>query len=212
MTARVPVKRPQEDRLRWVGPVSVRIFVLAIVALGAFAIVVPTMMQFLDQRAELRALEAERARVAAENDDLQTEIDRWSDSSYVSAQARERLSYGYDGERRYKVIDPQTVVDDTNPRTGQAIEPGAVSFPIGREGAWYGTLWESVEVAGGVSQTAADDGVGAGQGKGSDPAATDGEADDSGTSEPTDGEADDSGTSEPADDADTSGAAADSAQ
>ncbi|GAA2235495.1 hypothetical protein GCM10010401_04220 [Rarobacter faecitabidus] len=148
MTARIPVDRPQGDRMRWVGPVSVRVIVLAIIALGALAIVVPTMMRFVDQRAQTRAMEQQLAATKAENADLQSEIDRWKDSKYVAAQARERLSFGYPGETRYKVIDPATVVDETNPKTGRTVEPGAVTFPIGKEDSWYGTLWESVEVAG----------------------------------------------------------------
>ncbi len=152
MSSRVPVSRPKTGRMGWVRPMSVRLVVLGIVALGAFALVIPTMMNYVEQRAETRQLEEQAAQTRAENDKLQTEIDRWNDDNYVAAQARERLSFGYDGETRYKVIDPQAVVDDTNPKTGQEVTAGAVEFPIGKEESWYRTLWESVEVAGGTAQ------------------------------------------------------------
>ncbi|GAA2516680.1 FtsB family cell division protein [Rarobacter incanus] len=148
MSPRVSVDRPRPERLRWVGPTSVRVLIMAIAALGALAVVVPTAMRYVDQQSQTRQLEQQLSQAKSTNSQLQTEIDRWSDQKYVEAQARERLSYGYDGETRYRVIDPQTVVDETNPKTGQAIEPGAVTFPIGKEDSWYGTLWESIEVAG----------------------------------------------------------------
>ncbi len=134
--------------LGWVRPLSVRVLVLAVVALGAFALLVPTVMRFVDQRAQTRALEQNLAQTTAQNKALAEELDRWDDDSYVMAQARERLSYGYKGETNYKVIDPETVVDTTNPQTGKEVTAGAVDFPIGDQQPWYGTLWNSVEVAG----------------------------------------------------------------
>ncbi len=142
------ITHPEQQRLGWVRSLSARIVVLAIVVLVAFALVVPTMMRYLDQRAETRELQQSLAQTTATNEELSSEIDRWGDDNYVIAQARERLSYGFEGETSYQVIDPQTVVDTANPKTGQEVTAGAVEFPIGAEKTWYGNLWDSVEVAG----------------------------------------------------------------
>lgn len=149
--SRRPVSR--EPRFGWVRPLSVRVMVVGILALGAIALLVPTFMRYLDQRAQLTSLRAQVATAKATNEDLTNALSRWDDDSYVVAQARERLSYVFPGETAYKVIDPQTVVDtDTNPQTGQAVEDGAVTFSISqKDNTWYGTLWDSVEVAGASS-------------------------------------------------------------
>ena len=149
--SRQPASR--EPRLGGVRTLSVRVMVIGILALGAVALLVPTFMRYLDQRAELTSLRSEVAATRTSNDELTNALSRWDDNSYVIAQARERLSYVFPGETAYKVIDPQTVVDDdTNPQTGQAVEDGAVTFSIGsKDRTWYSTLWDSVEVAGSTS-------------------------------------------------------------
>ena len=114
----------------------------------AFILVTPTAVQFMKQRDELRALRADVDATRAENADLTNELDRWKDDRYVIAQARERLTFVFPGETPYRVIDPESVVENTDPETGQVVQDGAVTSGLDNEQPWYSTVWDTVEVAG----------------------------------------------------------------
>ncbi|MDR3068518.1 MAG: septum formation initiator family protein, partial [Cellulomonas sp.] len=59
-----------------------------------------------------------------------------------TSQARSRLSFVLPGERAFRVVDPDTAVDE--PESGDG--PVSVS---GSDRAWYSDVWTSVKVAGG---------------------------------------------------------------
>ncbi|MCB7137070.1 FtsB family cell division protein [Cellulosimicrobium marinum] len=154
---RTTPRRPQgpgpEDRRRsrygFLLPevVTVRTLVVSVVVLLAVVLLLPTVRAYVSQTNELRALRVELADAQAEHDGLESELERWEDRAFVEREARERLNFVMPGERAWRVLDPESVVDDIDPRTGQEITDGPVEGP-GDGTPWYEAMWESVEVAG----------------------------------------------------------------
>jgi hypothetical protein len=120
--------------------------VLGVVVLAAFTLLFPTVRAYLGQRAELDSLAGQVEVAEQEEETLRHELDRWQDTAFVIAQARERLGYVMPGETAYRVIDPEVVSepepDGTEPTAGPTPLVGAGTKP------WYATVWESAEVAG----------------------------------------------------------------
>ncbi len=86
--------------------------------------------QIVDRQASLQALEREKR--------------RWEDPAYVQIQARKRFGYVLPGETGVQVIDvdgkpmgTDSVLPDPD-EVGQQLTPSP----------WWGTAWESVELAG----------------------------------------------------------------
>ncbi|WP_256970792.1 FtsB family cell division protein [Cellulomonas iranensis] len=124
---------------------TVRAMVFSLVLLVAFVLVYPTLGTYLQTRAEVQQLRSQRDASAAEKSDLEAELRRWDDQAYVVAQARERLSFVMPGETAFVVVDPETVPDVP------AADEGPV--PTAADGAtrpWYASVWDSVEIAGGL--------------------------------------------------------------
>ncbi|WP_052366999.1 FtsB family cell division protein [Paraoerskovia marina] len=136
---------------------TLRGIVLAGVVLVALVVLIPTGRAYVEQTTELRELRNELSAATQTRDDLQVELDRWSDDAYVVAQARERLSFVLPGERSYRVLDPDTVVDTRNPETGQAVGTGAVESGFSEDVAWYESLAGSVTIAGEAGARASED-------------------------------------------------------
>lgn len=130
---------------------TVRAMVFSLVVLVAFVLVYPTLGSYLETRAEVEQLRAQRDAAKAENAELEADLKRWDDDAYVIAQARERLSFVMPGETAYRVVDPE-VVPDTPADPGTPV----TSPSDGATRPWYTTVWESVQVAGevGVDGTA----------------------------------------------------------
>jgi cell division protein FtsB len=143
---------PDEDEappVRLARLLSVRAMVLGIVLLVAFAVLFPTVRAYLGQRAELESLAAQVEEAERTEEELAAELARWDDEAYVAAQARERLSYVLPGETPYRVIDPETVVEE--PVVATVTEGAAVGPALPTGGTvtpWYTTVWDSLEVAG----------------------------------------------------------------
>jgi cell division protein FtsB len=128
--------------------VTVRSLVIAVIVLLAVVLLLPTVRAYVNQTGELRALQAEVAAAEAERDALEIELGRWDDEAYVVAQARDRLSFVMPGERAWRVIDPETVVDDLDPDTGRKVTDGPVGIDGTQGVPWYTSLWHSVQLAG----------------------------------------------------------------
>jgi len=123
---------------------SVRAIVLGCVAVLAFVLVYPTLHTYLRQEADLRSLRQQVDAARARNSDLESELERWDDPAYVTAQARERLSYVMPGEKAYRVVDPEVVEKPAD-------EPAADEPPVAQtvvEQPWYTSVWDSLVVAG----------------------------------------------------------------
>lgn len=90
---------------------TVAVFVLMVTAL---VILAPSLRLLVEQQQEIAALERQVAEQQAGVDELQTEIDRWSDPAYIEAQARDRLLYVYPGDISYLVIDDGLTIESSD--------------------------------------------------------------------------------------------------
>ena len=117
-----------------------RAAVLALVfCLLAISLAYP-MREYLSQRGDIGALEAEVAAQEKRVAELERTRQRWNDPAFVKAQARERLHFVMPGETQYVVLEP-----DEAPAPVPA--PGRSSRPA-PERPWFSDLWQSVEAAG----------------------------------------------------------------
>ncbi|WP_062071580.1 FtsB family cell division protein [Demequina sediminicola] len=119
--------------------------VIVLVVILSFVVVTPTVRAYWDQQATLEDLRVEAAQAQAEVDDLNAHVARWEDPAYVVAQARERLTYVFEGETPYRVVDPEFVTDGLteDDAEGTSADAGSAFTP------WYDSLWDSVIDAGG---------------------------------------------------------------
>ena len=99
---------------------TVRAMVFSCVLLLAFVLVYPTLHSYLQQRVEVDQLRGQVEAARQRNDDLEADLERWDDPAYVTAQARERLSFVMPGEKAFRVIDPETVPDTPPAADGPA--------------------------------------------------------------------------------------------
>jgi cell division protein FtsB len=113
---RVPVAMPEEPRAAaWLRDFRLSGFALSMLLLVVAALVVlaPSLKTFVEQRQQIAALEESVALAQADVDDLESEIDRWSDPAYIEQQARDRLYYVYPGDITFLVIgDDQDGLDE----------------------------------------------------------------------------------------------------
>lgn len=110
-----------------------RAAVLALVAAGLLASAALPMREYLNQRSEIAALEAEQAQTRGRVAALQAEKQRLQDPAYVAAEARRRLHFVLPGETAYVVLAPEKVrVEDEGK---------------GPEAPWYSQVWGSVQQA-----------------------------------------------------------------
>jgi cell division protein FtsB len=124
---------------------TVRLLVLSVVVLLAFVLLLPTVRGAVQQRAEIDRLQAELSASETERADLQNELGRWDDRSYVVEQARTRLNYVMPGDTVWRVIDGDEVPDGESPAGDET--PAEPVSPAGPTGApWYQAMWESVQV------------------------------------------------------------------
>lgn len=117
----------------------------------AFALVWPSLRVFLEQREENAVLQAERDAAQQEVDDLNAQLQRWEDSSYVQAQARERLAYVFPGESPFRVVDPELA----RPAAEGSVDAQEEGQDPTEEGPWYDRLWSTLERDGATPQPVA---------------------------------------------------------
>lgn len=128
--------------------VWLRGIILFIVCAVAFIVLFPTIRTAIEQQNALSQQQAQLAEAKARNEELQAELDRWKDPAFVKAQAREHLLFVMPGEKRYRVLDPDSVQEPTEKKGAEAVAKNASS------GVWYRTMWESIETAGESEPTA----------------------------------------------------------
>ena len=112
---------------------SGRLLALGIVMVVITVLLAPSVRTFLQQRAEIAALEAEIAREQETGRELQETLSRWEDPAFIKAQARERIFLVMPGETRYLVKGENGVED---------VEEAAAQAPQDLE--WVDALWDSV--------------------------------------------------------------------
>lgn len=93
------------------GPIVllVAVFIIAIGLIQVFT----TFHQYAMSLSELNSLKKQESSLVAEQQELENDIDRWNDDAYVTAQARERLGYVFEGEQPIRVLHPEAVTGDT---------------------------------------------------------------------------------------------------
>lgn len=73
--------------------------------IAGLVVLAPSLKVLVEQRAQIAELEQEKAEAENTVAELQEEVDRWSDPSFLKAQARDRLLYAFPGDITYLVID-----------------------------------------------------------------------------------------------------------
>ncbi|MGB3764069.1 MAG: septum formation initiator family protein [Ornithinimicrobium sp.] len=125
---------------------------LVLVLLGVFLF--PTISGYVDQRREVTQLEQQIEAQRGDIDDLQAELQDWSNPDFIERNARDRLRFVRPGETSF------TVLDDTG---AVLVEPlpgvAAVTNDVHESRPWYGEVWESVKTANdGLPETVTDGG------------------------------------------------------
>ena len=115
---------------------SGRFLVLTLVAVLIVFLAAPTTKIWLEQRAEIAALEQAIAGMEAEQASLEDRVEQWSDETYVKQQARDRLLYVMPGERSYLVVGAEEM-------DGAAVDSSAAQIEAEKP-AWVDALWQSV--------------------------------------------------------------------
>lgn len=92
------------------GPIAFFVS-LFIVAVGAIQLVA-TFHDYALDLARLNDLKREEAALIEQKQELENDISRWDDESYVAAQARERLGFVFPGEQSVNVLNPQAVTGE----------------------------------------------------------------------------------------------------
>lgn len=82
--------------------------IMAVAVVLGVTVLAPTVQQFISQRQRVADLEQHIATVESEISQLETEQARWSDPTYIQAQARGRLLFVKPGETSYLVTDSGT--------------------------------------------------------------------------------------------------------
>lgn len=103
----------------------------------ALATLVPTVNRYVTQRQQLAAAQQQVAQQRKDVKELQAQVDRWDDPTFVAAQARERLLFAMPGETQYRLTDTSgKEVPVTEAQRAAAAPP---------EQDWFDTMWSSVE-------------------------------------------------------------------
>ncbi len=98
---------------------------------------------YLGQQHDLAVAEQQIRDRSAQIADLEAELDRWDDSSYVKAQARARLGWVMPGEIGYRVVGA-----DGQPLAGGVTIESEQQLPAGEhEPVWWDRMWGSIQTA-----------------------------------------------------------------
>ena len=80
--------------------------------ISGLIVLAPSLKVLVEQRGQIAELERQNAEAESTVAGLQEEVDRWSDPSFLKAQARDRLLYAFPGDITYLVIDDAVPVQD----------------------------------------------------------------------------------------------------
>lgn len=137
------VGSPLNRQVGFFQSTGARLVGLGLVLAICVLMVLPVARNYFNQRANLSELQQDLAAREEVNADLKNQLDRWKDDKFVIAQARERLTFVFPGERPYRVMDSEEFVPPEETNSGPQIKP-EVKEP------WFNTLWSSVEQAGNI--------------------------------------------------------------
>ncbi len=104
---RVPVALPADARpVEWLRNFRMSGFALSMLALvvAALLLLAAPLKTLIEQRQQIAQLQASLDAAQQSVDDLNAQVDRWSDPAYIQAQARERLYYVMPGDITYLIV------------------------------------------------------------------------------------------------------------
>jgi cell division protein FtsB len=113
---------------------SGRLLALAVVLVSITVLLAPSVRVFIEQRAELAALQADIAAKKDSHQQLTKELARWDDPAYIKQQARDRIFYVMPGEKRYMVTGAEGL--------GESDEHASATAP--EDLPWVDALWNSM--------------------------------------------------------------------
>lgn len=125
---------------------TVRAMVLSVVVLLAVVLLLPTVRAVVTQQAELRELRSELSEQQDQKAELETELARWDDRSYVIEQARSRFRFVMPGDKVWRPLDTDSVQEEEP--AASVVEPSPGAAEDGHA-PWYTSVWDSVRIAGG---------------------------------------------------------------
>ncbi|WP_051973123.1 septum formation initiator family protein [Cryobacterium sp. MLB-32] len=79
--------------------------VMMVILVLAVVILAPSLRTYAEQRQQISALNADVSEQQAQVDQLKSERERWNDRTYITTQARDRLSYVRPGDISFLVIN-----------------------------------------------------------------------------------------------------------
>lgn len=126
-----------------------RLVVIGVAMAALTLILAPNVHTFLEQRAEISALQADIDVKTSQQSTFKTELARWDDPEYVKQQARDRVSMLLPGETGYWVYGANASTSDAG-NTGAAGSPGAVDLSANNattvtDKPWVDGLWQSIQ-------------------------------------------------------------------
>ncbi len=114
---------------------SGRLLALAVVLITIIVMLAPSVRVYIQQSSEIATLENGIAVQKERQQEIQSQVARWEDPSFIKAQARERLFLVMPGEKRYLVKGVDGFKKSENEAVGVAPE----------DLAWVDALWDSVQ-------------------------------------------------------------------
>ncbi|WP_255576786.1 FtsB family cell division protein [Cryobacterium sp. 1639] len=146
------VSHPETPAGNWLRGLRLSGFSFVMMGILVLAVVVlaPSVRTYAEQRQQIDELSASVADQEAEVDNLKAERERWNDRTFVTTQARDRLSYVMPGDISFLVLN------DTGASADGATDGAAVSTAIqDTEVDWVDSMFRSVMTAGLAPQEAA---------------------------------------------------------
>ncbi|GAB3600104.1 hypothetical protein GCM10027446_33100 [Angustibacter peucedani] len=124
-----------------------RLVVLGGVVAVLAVLLAPALRAYLGQQQQIAALRHEVSQQRVTVAELEKERAAWEDPAFVKAQARDRLKFVMPGEKAFTVIDPR-------PETAETPSPVRAAASTARsDRSWFGDVWRSTQIAGGVAPT-----------------------------------------------------------
>ncbi|SEQ94278.1 FtsB family cell division protein [Microlunatus flavus] len=122
---------------------TARALALVVVVLVLVISYATSLRIYFAQAHEIATTKAEIAQSQASIADLQSQITRWNDPAYVSAQARERLGWLVPGETGYTVVG----ADGKPLGGGLTLDSTPTDDPGQPQAMWWDRMWGSVKAA-----------------------------------------------------------------
>lgn len=126
--ARPKAPRPPKPRFR----LTRRATILLLAVCAVVVTIAYPLQEYLAQRSQLEAIEAQNAALNHKVTSLQQQIGLWNDPGYVAIQARNQLHYVLPGEEGFTL-------------PGTTIGSEQLGMPTPTASPWYDTLWGTVK-------------------------------------------------------------------